>query len=506
MRYAVLLFVLAYHQALAQIPYFNVQFDYNNQWESSGRSTLETDSFFLIPTFTGTPWVNVWDTAFVVKIKKSNLEISVDKIDFFEGSKAVNLISTNKGVLLQGIHFKGHDYINETDFFLCRYMENGLDSNTLHRYGLPNRGEYLYRPIQTSDGGIFTSGWSPSTITNTQPLLLFKCDSNLNQQYLKLYPPNPSGHHFGLGSIETTDKGVIIVGNRRVNVYRDNAIYFKVDSLGNVLWWKELPHNGDTTNVYFTDIVKKGDGTYLVVGNRRFDPQVGPSHGTFWVVNIDSDGKVLWWKEHDPNYHSYWQTITPSLDGNYYACGVATVYDLDFPTGFAQYGVISKLSPEGNLIWHRKYTVSQPNKQYDIFFNVLATSDGGILCNGTTYENDTTRQNAWIVKLDGKGCLAPGPGCSTTNTDEPIELPVGKNSWVTISPNPTTGQVSIRAKEGHHIEAWRIFDPSGRLVQERLGLNETQSETGLGSGPAGVYVVSVLVDGVWNVRQVVKMP
>lgn len=219
------------------------------------------------------------------------------------------------------------------------------------------------------------------------------------------------------------------------------------------------------------------------------------------MVNMNNNGSFLWSKEYDSNFYSYWQTITPSLDGNFYACGSATTLDdSGQQSGFVQHAVISKLSPEGTLIWHRKYSISPSLKLYDFFFNVIATSDGGILCNGTTYENDTTRQNAWIVKLDGYGCLSPG--CQTST--EVVELPVGQNSWIVISPNPTSGLIDIVAKEGHQIEALRVFDASGRLVAQREGLHDDDIEVELGPGPSGVYVVSVLVDGVWNVRQVVK--
>ncbi|MBL7809465.1 MAG: T9SS type A sorting domain-containing protein [Saprospiraceae bacterium] len=504
MRYFKLFFLLWSHLLGAQITYFNVQFNYNNYWETTGFSSTEsTDSYFITSGF-GTPWANIWDTSFVLKINKENGLLSYDKVEFFEGQSAVNVIKLSNRFAIQGYYYFGHDNIEDTDFFICKYTkENGLDASSLHTYGLPSRGDYLYRPIQTSDGGIFSSGWS-FTPTGIQSLLLFKCDSNLNQQFFKLYPTNPDGHHFGLGCVETPDKGIIVVGNRRKDIYNDNALVFKVDTLGNVLWGKEWQHNGDTTNVYFQDILAKDDGTYLIVGVKRFDPQIGPAYETFWIVNMDSNGTFLWSKQYDPEFYAGWTRIVPSLDGNYYACGVATVYDLNFPTGFKQYGAISKLSPEGELLWHRKYTMSPPGKNYDVFFNVLATSDGGILCNGTTYENDTTRQNAWIVKLDGNGCIGPGPGCST-DSDEPIELPVGPNAWVAISPNPTSGLFRIEARNEHLIEALRVFDTAGRLVNEQLGLHEKSMEADLGSGPTGVYVVSVLVDGVWNVRQVVKM-
>jgi hypothetical protein len=335
-------------------------------------------------------------------------------------------------------------------------------------------------------------------------LIFFKCDSNLNQQYLKLYPPDPTQNHFAMGAIETPDKHILLVGNRRDQIYYDNAVICKLDINGNVVFWKEVPHIGDTTNVYFLDIIPKNDGTYLLVGTWVYNPQVGPGYEQFWIVNIDENGNILWQKKHHFEFYAGWQTITHSLDSNFYACGVATTYDDNFPTGFRQYAVISKLNPNGDLLWHRKYLFSPDGRYYDQFFNVLATSDGGILCNGTTWENDTTRQNAWIVKLDGNGCLSPSqPGC-LSNTDAPIVMPVGQNAWVTLSPNPTTGIVNITAKEEHRIEYLRVFDAAGRSVKDLELPRVSEISCDLSTQQAGVYFFSLLVDGVWTVRQIVK--
>lgn len=507
MRYFKIVFLLLFgHFATAQVSYFNTQFDYKHYWEAAGYSSVETDSFYLLPASFGTPWIDILDTAFVLKINKYDATLNYKKIDFFEGQRAVNICRTAhpNRFLLQGRKYPGHSGPNvDTDIYLCYLDAGSLDTSNMNIYGLPGRNDNFYRPIHTSDGGFFSSGWSFVTPTGRQSIILFKCDSNLNQQFFKLYPQDPLEDYGALGLVETPDKGIIIVGSKRQNIYNDNAIVFKVDTLGNIKWWKEWSHNGDTTNVYFQDIVPKGDGTYLLIGNRRFDPQVGPAHETFWVVNMDGNGKILWWKEHDPNFYAGWQTITPSLDGNFYASGVATEYNPDFPSGFVQYAVISKLSPNGDLLWHKKYTMSPSSKYYDIFFNVLATSDGGILCNGTTYEDDTTRQNAWIVKLDGNGCIGPGPGCST-DTGEPIVLPVGKNSWISISPNPTGGLVRITTNGEHRIEAVRVFDTAGRMIQQESSLDDQELWIDLSRAPPGGYVFSVLVDGVLTARQVVK--
>lgn len=211
----------------------------------------------------------------------------------------------------------------------------------------------------------------------------------------------------------------------------------------------------------------------------------------------------MWSTEYNLNDRCSWRALAPAQDGNYFVSGYErdnVTFGNNGETYYRQYGVISKITPEGDLLWHRRYTVEQLNKHYDIFFNVMATSDGGILCNGTTYENDTTHQNAWIVKLDSLGCLAPNCGPSVGV----IELPVGKNSPVKIWPNPTSGEVTVEAWGGQRIEALRLFDAQGREVLVKVNLPAQQVRLDLSGRSNGVYFCSALVGGVLVVRQLVK--
>ena len=397
----------------------------------------------------------------------------------------------------------GHDYIEDTDFYLCKYTGNGFDTSTLRTFGLPGRGDYLYRPIVASNSDIVSTGWS-FTPTGIQSLILFRCDSNLNQKYLKLLPPNPDRHHFGLGMVEPPDRGFIIVGNRRAPNYEDNALVIKVDSAGNQVWWKEYEPQGDERNLYLLDIVSKPDGAYLAVGYKYVAPFLAGFDEKFWCVGLDAEGEILWSKEYNQNERASWTSICASHDGNYYVSGYEhdnVVFDSNGEGYWLQYGVISKITPEGDLLWHRRYTVEQPNKLYDVFFNVMATSDGGILCNGTTYENDTTHQNAWIVKLDSLGCLTPNCGPSV----DVIELPVGRNSPLKIWPNPTSGEVIVEARDGQRIERLRVFDAQGREVLVQANLSAPQVSFSLSGQPDGMYFCSAMVGGVLVVRQVVKI-
>ena len=488
-----------------------MQFDYKNRLETSGFSSLETDSFYIIPSKGGAPQSSIGDTSFLLKINKFTGQLHYKPIIYYEGQSVINVLKKpSEKLLVQGSSYKGvkeYNFVDNNQYFAL-IDEHTFDTISLQEYGLANRVDVFYRPILTSDGGIFSSGWSYGLQQqyDRSSLLVFKCDSNLNQQFLKLYSVSQVNNHFGTGAIETPDKGFIVVGNRRVGnpVKYVYALIVKVDSLGNQVFWKEIPHQGDTIDLYLRGVNPINNGGYIAVGSLVFNPQVGPGWERSWVVGFDGQGNLLWSKAYAENERSGWNSITPSHDGNFYACG----YERDWVDPQSkQYGTISKLSPTGDLIWHRKYSVEPLAKLYDNFFNVLATSDGGILCNGTTFGHDGSLQNAWVVKLDGNGYLSPSQSDCISDTDEPILLPVGQNAWIALSPNPnpTMGAVHIMAKDGHRIETLRVFDTAGRLIEERHGLHTGEIMTDLGSQKSGVYVFSVLVDRVWTVRQVVKI-
>lgn len=486
-----------------QVPYFNVQFDYQNRLETSGYGSVETDSFYIIPSKGASPFQSVGDTSFLLSINKFTAQLDYKKIVYFKGQSVTSVLKKNNTLVVQGSSYSGVKEYNYVDNnrYLALLDQNTLDTLLIREYGLLNKVDVFSRPILTSEGGIFSAGYSYGLQPqyDRSSLLVFKCDSNLNQQFLKLYSMSQINNHFGAGAVETPDKGFIVVGNRQVGnpVKYVYALIVKVDSLGNQVFWKEIPHQGDTIDLYLRGVNPINNGGYIAVGSLVFNPQVGPGWERSWVVGFDGQGNVLWSKAYAENERSGWQSMTPSHDGNFYACG----YERDWVDPQSkQYGTISKLSPTGDLIWHRKYSVEPLAKLYDNFFNVLATSDGGILCNGTTYGPDGSLQNAWVMKLDAWGCASPG--CQTGVGVQ--ELPVGKATPFILWPNPTTGELNIEAKENFTLGAIRIFSSDGREVfNQSLSDNSTRFSASLSNRPEGSYVCSVLVNGVWYVRQFV---
>jgi len=503
MRQLILICLCSWQILQGQVPYFNVQFDYDNRLETAALSSIETDSFYIIPIKGASQFQSVADTSFVLKINKFTGGTNYKKISYYEGQSVRNILIKNNRLFINGSNYNApKEYIVDNSQYISLVSVQSFDTILLKNFGLPDRYDSFYRPILTSDGGIFSSGWSfPANPQGNSSLLFFKCDSNLNQLFLKIIPSTVelNKNYLAGGVVETPDKGFLIVGTKHIVLgFFANALVVKVDSAGNQVFWKEIPHSGDTTELYLVGIAKNGNANYIAVGQRIFNPQVGPGWERSWVVGLDAQGNVLWSKSYAENERSGWASIEASQDGNFYACG----YERDFADAiYKQYATISKLAPNGDLIWHRKYSVEPSGKHYDIFFNILVTSDGGILCNGTTYGNDTTRQNAWIVKLDSLGCLSPG--CDTGV--DVFELPIGNATPFILAPNPTSGVFQIQAKNDLIIDAVRVYAMGGALVYNAPNVKSNYVSIELNGMSNGPYVCSVLINGTRYIRQIMLL-
>lgn len=510
MRFIIILFsalCFAPH-LIAQIPYFNIQFDYKNRADLAGLSCLETDSFYLIPVASSDFSSAVGDTSAILHINKFSGDIISNKINLFSGQLTHSLVGANGKLISLGQKYNKHDYIDSTDAFIGVYnsKEGKLDTFLHQSFGKIGWGDYPQRLLATSDGGIFTAGWSFPSAGPRQLLLLYKCDSNLQQQYFKLLG-DENFAYFGNGSVEMPNGDIIVSGAHRyfvpgVQYTNDDALLVRIGPQGNVVWWQEIAGVGDTSELTIYDITRLPNGQLLGVGTKTVDPFIGLSQRYYWVMGLSEWGEIEWEKHYRPNEFSGWYKLVPSQDGHFYAAGGERDYAtlIDSSTNlwsYKQYGSVSKISATGDLIWHRRYSQEKMNVHYDDFYNVMATADGGLLCHGRTYQ-DSTYQNAWIIKLDQFGCTEPG--CDTVSGI--VVLPVGDNDPLLISPNPANGPLRFSMKDGAAIQSVRLYDTGGRMAVQELTVSSPQFEVDMSGQPSGIYFASVLAGGVLYVRQV----
>ena len=490
-----------------QIPYFNVQFEEGNDlWQGGTNGVIETDSFYIISGFFTHPSIEQCDTGLIIRIDKFNLDIDYQKIGAGIGSRINNLIwdEQSNSIFVNGTVSSCHQDGMDDEFFLGRISLDTFSLLELKKFGANPRGEYPSHSIKDRIGDYVLVGHSLLLNETRQSILVFKADSNFHQIFYRRYPSsNPPYNYFGTGIIEADDGGYIIIGIHRLPDDEDAALIFEIDSMGTVQWWQEFDPNHDANekNLFFSGIAKGEDGGYIVFGRKILNPFGFFFEETYWVAGLSSHGELLWENVFGLNNKLAATKMISSPDGNYLFSG-ADRDPIDLETNYEkQSATVGKVSPQGDLLWLRKYHEEEIYGYTDIFWNVLPTSDGGILCVGSTKPNEEERQNIWVMKLDSLGCAEPG--CAID--DAIIGLPIGEADPVILYPNPTAGLFRIGMKEAApSITRVRINDATGREVFAGDYHQATEVSADLSREPSGLYFCRIEAGGIWYVRQVVK--
>ncbi len=140
-------------------------------------------------------------------------------------------------------------------------------------------------------------------------------------------------------------------------------------------------------------------------------------------------------------------------------------------------GYLQKTDSNGNLLWQQKYNY---NENTDLFYNVLPTADGGFLLSGQC-ANDTTGQDAWLLKVDSLGC--PYPNCTVGIEEE--NKTVAFNLW----PNPATEVLNVEVFNTKQTALY-IKDMMGKEVYHST-FSEAKIAVDVSQFSKGIYLVEV---------------
>jgi len=500
MRFFLFLLVFCPLLSSAQFNYAWLAIDYQNLWNLGG-DVVETDSLYILNANTGTPWdplygqfilfdKNSWETQFITPglFPSYVIKVMVKKEDV-----------SSSTLVVCGYYYNGAIEPDSVDIFLLELDLATLDTLRLKKFGLPGRWDNPYRMILTQDGGVAITGWS--FVSDQQSsLFLFKADSLWNEEYFKLYTQNPSRNHFGNSLVQTPDGGFIIVGCRRTDqvdlgIYKTQAIILKVDVGGELEYWKNFLPQGNEHGLIAVDLAEKENGDYIAVGNKIVSPNGIVEYMQFWAFEFDSGGEIVWsdtyWGDHQG---AQWESIHPAPDGMFLVGGYLreNPHYVNDTLYKRQYGSVGKLSPEGELVWHRLYTNEPLNKQVDIFWNTIPTSDGGILCVGTTRGDSLTHQDVWAVKLDEWGCYEPGCEGPT----EVVEVDVAPME-VIVYPNPASDKFTLKLYAPLERNAvLQLFNAMGQLIKTyTIPAGYVEYHFPLQDVPIGLYFYSLSADG-----------
>ena len=244
----------------------------------------------------------------------------------------------------------------------------------------------------------------PSETIVLGDLIKLDADGNVEQDLIVLNDLDAATLHLK----QTHDDALIITGTNN-----HLAQIVKIDTSLNIIWQQSFGREGWNNNP-FNYISLSPDSCYVVSGHYP----VCASHHSInafeeyasCVRKIDDNGNLLWEKiiknyNYQPRIYpneEYWDVYVDD-EGYIYYVGNGLNFD-----GYA--GFLTKLSPNGDIMYRRSYTPTGNHNDYLAKLTCIKpTADGGLIMGGTTSDSyygqffNGYYQQPWLIKTDKDG-------------------------------------------------------------------------------------------------------
>jgi hypothetical protein len=250
------------------------------------------------------------------------------------------------------------------------------------------------RTIQnTSDGGYIVAGWSKSFGKNSDVWLL-KIDSEANVQWQKTLAAKGFELVESQGLRTTMDGGYVIAGQTdSAGAGKADIWVVKLDAEG-IIEWQNAYGGPDVDRS--RAVQQTFDGGYIVSGMTN---SFGEGTRDFWVLKLDAEGIIEWQRTYGGKDFDVSRSIELTPDGGYIVAG----WSKSFGVRWGDYWII-KLDSDGKIQWEKSYG----GQGFEEPAEIKLTPDGGYIVIEETWSFGTTPVNgsdAWVTKLDSNGTV-----------------------------------------------------------------------------------------------------
>ncbi len=235
----------------------------------------------------------------------------------------------------QSTNFDVSGFNGGNDFWILKIDGNG-NIQWQHPIGGTNN-ELGYGVIQTKDGGYAAVGYSSSTngdVTTNKggvDYWVVKLSSSGTIEWEKSLGGSSNDVAY---AISETSNGELVVGgytlsfnNGDVSGHNGGFDYWavKLDANGNLIW--QHPLGGSSFDIGLDLIVDDNDrilmNGYSLSNN---GDKINPTYGgwDYWVVNLDTDGSLLWERSYGGTSTDIGYSIFQARDRGYFLCGYAS--------------------------------------------------------------------------------------------------------------------------------------------------------------------------------------
>lgn len=314
----------------------------------------------------------------------------------------IKVIETHDGKFLScGV--SSHPFINYQAAYLVKTDSLGnLIWKKQYNFSAPttysNNGTDMFRDVvELPDSNYLLLGITTNTITNDDDVFLCKIDTAGNLLWFKKYmhPDDDESNAFKL----TSDGKVIILGYAFSSGTYSDVLLIKTDLNGNLIWRKRFGNIYDE-KYYSIEIIKNnteyllgGDYGYYNTGNPYYDMS---------LMRTDTTGNILWQQQYGISPDESGKCAIPTLDSGYAICGM-----------YNDTGVVLKTNKNGVVQWIKKFSL-EPSS---VIYQLKQLQDSSYVMIKSDIDWQNTNRTGSLMKADKNGNLL----------------------WQRIYPHPTSG-------------------------------------------------------------------
>ncbi|GIV35523.1 MAG: hypothetical protein KatS3mg031_3058 [Chitinophagales bacterium] len=294
------------------------------------------------------------------------------------------------------------------------------------------------------DGGFIILIGHESLAYNDFDISLLILDSEYNILHYKAYG---TAFQETARSVILDNDGGFIIGADRNNLnltstnFSSRTYIIKTDSTGEVIWQYLSPPGilQDEAKA----MIKTPDGGLVVASGIGIEVPVHPTlHYINWdamIFKLDADRNVVWstpLRGVFPTTQTGLVEMVASADGSGFVAVGKVADDVSGPEPMSGSWIV-KVSPKGDSLWARYYTIFDGVDVDPTPYDLKQTPDGGYVIVGTTLNLGQTAPG-WIMKVDEYGCLVPG--CHLVNASEENRE---RDVRLTLYPNPASDFLNV---------------------------------------------------------------
>lgn len=288
---------------------------------------------------------------------------------------------------------------------IINYKEIKLDSCNYYIGAWGGRGF-----AKCNNGNYILSGDIQSG--NINGTFIMKLKDNLDTLWSKIYN-NDTIFSAITQCIETSDKGIILCGQKQISASKLNVLLIKDDSLGNKLWEKTYDitgYNGDDFDKAW-NVCETPDKGFLLGCYTYSNPSLGMNQGSGdgVVIKTDSMGFVQWTKNLGGPQSDGGVTAIVCNDGNYLFATVYSYFTADYNDYYSGKLRLMKVTPSGNIIYDRQY---EPEINSLSAMKIIELPNRDIVIGGTKWFQQPSEfasasyggyYNSYLYKLNADG-------------------------------------------------------------------------------------------------------